>query len=118
MKEFLLVFRRDFVTNGVQPSPEQMQGMMKHWQDWMGGIASQNKMANTGSRLDSAGKVVTPNNVVTDGPYAEIKESIGGYIIVKAGSLEEATELAKNCPILLIGGNVEVRPVIAMDDND
>ncbi|MGZ3918602.1 MAG: YciI family protein [Flavisolibacter sp.] len=117
MKEFLLVFRRDFASMGAQPSPEQMQGMMKHWQDWMGGIAAQNKMANTGSRLGSAGKVVTTNNVVIDGPYAEIKESIGGYIIVKASSLEEATELAKNCPVLLIGGNVEVRPLIAVDDN-
>ena len=90
---------------------------MKPWQDWMGSIAAQNKMASTGNRLGTAGKVVTKNNVVIDGPYAEIKESIGGYIIVKADSLEEATELAKNCPILNIGGNVEVRPVVSMDDN-
>jgi hypothetical protein len=117
MKEFLLVFRRDFVTKDTQPSPEQMQSSMKHWQDWMGGIAAQNKMASTGNRLASTGKVVTTNNVVIDGPYAEIKESIGGYIIVKASSLDEATELAKNCPMLHIGGNVEVRPVVAMDDN-
>ena len=117
MKEFLLLFRRDFVTKDGQPSPEQMQASMKHWQDWMGGIAAQNKLANAGSRLGSAGKVVTTNNVVIDGPYAEIKESIGGYIIVNASSLEEATELAKNCPVLQIGGNVEIRPVVSMEDN-
>lgn len=117
MKEFVLVFRRDAVTKDAQLSPEQMQSSMKHWQDWMGGIAAQNKMASTGSRLGSAGKVVTANNVVSDGPYAEIKEVIGGYIIVKANSLEEAAELAKDCPILHIGGNVEVRPVVAMEDN-
>ena len=117
MKEFLLVFRRDFTTEQSQPSPEQMQSSMKHWQDWMGGIAAQNKMASPGNRLGSEGKVVTTNNVVVDGPYAEIKESIGGYIIVKANSIDEATELSKNCPVLLIGGNVEVRPIVAMDDN-
>lgn len=117
MKEFLLLFRSDFVTKDNPPSPEQMQASIKHWQDWMGGIAAQNKLANPGNRLAGTGKVVTANNVVIDGPYADIKESIGGYIIVKAGSLDEATELAKNCPILSIGGNVEVRLVVAMDDN-
>jgi hypothetical protein len=117
MKEFLLLFRRDFVTNNEQPSPEQLQGMMKHWQDWMGGIAAQNKLADPGNRLGNSGKVVTANNVVIDGPYAEIKEAIGGYIMVKADSLDDAAELAKNCPILHIGGNVEVRQVVAMDDN-
>ncbi len=117
MKEFLLIFRRDFVTQGMQPSPEQMQGMMKYWQDWMGGIAAQNKMVSPGNRLGSAGKVVTRDNVVADGPYAEIKESIGGYIIVRAASLDEAAELAKDCPVLQIGGNVEVRPIVSTDDN-
>ncbi len=117
MKEFLMVFRMDHTANSVQPSPEEMQANMKHWQDWMGGIAAQNKLANPGSRLGSEGKVVTANNVVTDGPYAEIKETIGGYIIVKAESIAAAAELGKNCPILHVGGNVEVRPVVAMDDN-
>lgn len=117
MKEFLFVFRNEGTPSQVAPSPEQMQAIMKKWQDWMGGIAAQNKMANPGSRLGSQGKVVKGNNVVSDGPYAEIKETIGGYIIVKAGSIDEAAELAKNCPILEVGGNVEVRPVIAMDDN-
>ena len=117
MKEFLLVFRRDFATNGAQPSPEQMQGMMKHWQDWMGGIAAQNKLVSSGNRLSSEGRVVKPNNIITKGPYVEIAEAIGGYIIVSADSIDEAAEMSKGCPILQIGGNVEVRTVVAMDDN-
>jgi hypothetical protein len=64
--------------------------------------------------LNASGKVVKPNNVIADGPYMEIKESIGGYSIVKAESLEEAVELAKGCPILTAGGNVEVREIDAM----
>src|SRR5450432_1585067 len=115
MKEFLLVFRRDFVTNESQPSPEQMQGMMKAWQDWMGSISAQNKLASSGNRLSSEGKVIKPNNVITNGPYVEIKEAIGGYIMVKADSLDEAAEIAKGCPIFSINGNVEVRPVVAME---
>ena len=52
--------------------------------------------------------------MATDGPYTEIKELIGGYSLVKTGSLEEATEIAKGCPILEVGGNVEVREINKM----
>jgi len=114
MKEFLLVFRRDATTNEPQPSPEQMQAIMKLWQDWIGSIAAQNKLADPGNRLAAAGKVVRPGNLITDGPYVEIKESIGGYISVKADSLEEAAALSEGCPILAINGNVEVREIEKM----
>ena len=117
MKEFLLVFRRDLISKETQHSPEQMQAMMKPWQDWMGSLAAQNKLANSGNRLASEGNVVKPGNLVTNGPYVEIKEGVGGYIVINSASLDEATELAKGCPILSIGGNVEVRPIVAMDSN-
>ena len=114
MKEFLLVFRRDASTEDERLSPEQLQAMMKPWQDWMGSIAAQNKLTDAGNRLEPTGKVVRSNNIITDGPYTEIKETIGGYIAVKAASLEEAVELAKDCPILASGGNVEIREISAM----
>ena len=117
MKEFLLVFRRDFVSTEQQPSPEQLQAMMKPWQDWMGSIAAQGKLVNSGNRLSSEGRVVNKEQVVTDGPYVETKEAIGGYIIIKAGTIDEAAELSKGCPILQIGGNVEVRVIVPMEDN-
>ena len=117
MNEFLLVFRRDFVAKEKQPSPEQLQAMLKPWQDWMGDLAAGNKLVNSGNRLASQGKVVKPGKVVTDGPYVEIKEAIGGYIIIRAASLEEAAELSKGCPILEINGNVEVRPILEMNDS-
>ena len=115
MNEFLLIFRRDFKTSGVQPSPEQLQKMMKEWQNWMGNIAAQNKLVSSGNRLSDDGRVVKPGAVVTDGPYVEIKEAIGGYIAVRAGSLDEAAEIAKGCPLLTIGGNVEVRTIVQME---
>ncbi|HTJ49626.1 MAG TPA: YciI family protein [Cyclobacteriaceae bacterium] len=113
MKDFLFVFRNDSLSQ-PKGSPEEMQAMTKKWMDWIGGIAAQNKLVDRGNRLDGAGKVVRPNNVITDGPYSEIKELIGGYTLVKANSLEEAAALAKGCPILTIGGNVEVREISVM----
>ena len=114
MQEFLLIFRREAVNNAPL-SPEQIQAMMKPWQDWMGGIAAQNKLVNPGNRLAPEGRVIKPNNIVTNGPYVETKEAVGGYIIIKAGSIDEAAEISKGCPILQMGGNVEVRALVAMD---
>ena len=117
MKEFVFIFRNSDNPN-FKPSPEQMQEVMTSWMNWMGGIAAQNKLANNGNRLSmSIAKTVKPNNVITDGPYTEIKEFISGYIIVKAATIDEAIELAKDCPIIKIGGNVEVRGVVTQDDN-
>ncbi|ASS48640.1 MAG: transcription initiation protein [Candidatus Fluviicola riflensis] len=117
MKEFLLVFRRPGAGDEqLQPlSPEQIQAMMKPWQDWMGSLAAQNKLVNAGNRLEHDGRVVKPNAVITNGPYVEIKEAIGGYTIIRANSLDEAAELSKGCPILSIGGTVEVRTIVPMD---
>ena len=111
MKDFLLVYRTDLSTLPKGASPEQMQATTKRWMDWIGGIAAQNKLTDRGNRLFPAGKVVRPDNVIADGPYTEIKECIVGYSIVKANSIEEATELTKGCPILSFGGNVEVRQI-------
>lgn len=114
MNEFLLIFRREA---GMQEpmSPEQIQAMMKPWQDWMGSLAAQNKLVNPGNRLESSGKVVKAGNMITDGPYVEIKEAIGGYTIIRAESLEEAAKLTQGCPIFQIGGNVEIRTIVPMD---
>jgi hypothetical protein len=69
------------------------------------------------NRLASEGKVVKPDNVVTNGPYVEMAEAIGGYSIIKANTLEEAVEISKGCPILSVNGNVEVRAIVPMDNN-
>jgi hypothetical protein len=110
MKEYLLIFRNDF-NSLPKGSPEEMQAMTKKWMDWIGGIAAQNKLFDRGNRLASTGKVLKPNNVITDGPYSEVKESVGGYSIIKVDSYDEAVEIAKGCPVLTLGGNVEVREI-------
>ena len=114
MNEFVLIFRNDFHPE-AKFSPDEMQAIMMKWQNWMGGIAAQNKLASRGNRLGAEGKTVSPGKVVTNGPYAEIKEMLSGYIIILANSIDEAAEIAKGCPILDVGGNVEVRDIIPMN---
>jgi hypothetical protein len=89
-----------------------MQAAIKPFQDWMGGIAAQNKLVGTPKRWDGEGRVVKQNNVVTNGPYAEIKESIGGVFLIRAESYDDAVEIAKGCPILQWGATVEVRMAV------
>jgi hypothetical protein len=112
MKEFILIFRHENVNGKV--SPEQMQQWMKQQMDWVGGIAAQNKfVSGTGLLFDDA-KVVNHQRLVTNGPFGDIKETLGGYIIVKAESADEAAEFAKGTPILQGEGNtVEVRQILA-----
>lgn len=110
MKEFMLIFRfsnlNDATWRNTAMSPKQ-------WQDWIGSIAAQNKLSATGKRLGIDGSVVKPGNVVTNGPFVEIKETLGGYMFVKASSLVEAIDLAKGCPLIVTNsGSVEVRPVM------
>lgn len=110
MKDFLFVYWNDY-QNQPKGSPEELQAVTQKWIDWIGSIAAQNKLADRGNRLGSDGRVVKPGNVVTDGPYTELKEFIGGYSLIKAESYDEAVEIAKGCPIFAFGGSVEVRDI-------
>ena len=112
MKQFMMIFRNAYNPE-FKPSPEQMQASIKQWQDWIGGIAAQGKFVST-ERLGFSGKIVKKGEVI-DGPYVELKEMVGGFIIVKENSLDDAIELAKGCPIIHIGGNVEVRDVMVLN---
>lgn len=112
MKEFMMIFRSER-QDRPKPSPEQMQASIKQWQDWIGGIAAQGKFIGTNA-LGSQGQTIDSKGIVTDGPYAEIKEFVGGYIIVKADNLEDAVKLSAGCPVLGLGGKVEVRDVMVL----
>jgi hypothetical protein len=117
MDEYIVLMRLDLITKEAQPSPEQMKIYMQRYQSWIEGIVAEGKFAG-GKGLSVEGKVLKPNNVVTDGPFAEIKESIAGFIIIKAKDLDEAVGLAKGCPILNGQGNsVEVRKIVVVDES-
>ncbi len=110
MKDFLFLFR-----GGSAPaSPEEGQKRMQRWTSWIEGLAKAGKTKG-GFPLETGGKYLSgPNKLVTDGPYAESKEVVGGYLIVTANDLAGAAELAKGCPIFGEGGSVEVRPIMPM----
>ena len=113
MDEFMLIFRHE---DGAKiASPEQIQEWMKQTMDWIGGIAAQNKFVLGNGLPFADAKVVTAKNgetLVTNGPFGDIKETLGGYIIVKAESVDEAVEFAKGSPVLQGEGNsVEVRKI-------
>ncbi|HMF71387.1 MAG TPA: YciI family protein [Flavitalea sp.] len=110
MQEFMLIFRHE---DGLKiASPEQIQVWMKQTMDWIGGIAAQNKFVVGNGLPFQDARVVHHNNVVTNGPFGEIKETLGGYIIVRADSVDEAVEFAKGSPVLQGNGNtVEVRKI-------
>ena len=94
MKEFVLIFRTTPME--FSPTPEQAQQMMTSWMNWMTSIETDGRLANRGTRLGiSNSKVVKQNNVVTNGPFTEIKEFINGFIIVKTNFIDEAVEICR-----------------------
>lgn len=110
MKDFMLLFRQPSYDYS-NASPKEMQAPAKKWKDWAGGISAQGKLASRGPRLALEGKVLKAGGVITDGPFVEIREMLGSFIVVKAENLEEATTLAHGCPALDANGSVEIRPI-------
>jgi hypothetical protein len=109
MKEFLFLFRRDYKTPGVQPSPEELKQHLDHWQAWFERLAEKGILARPLQRWDGQGKVLERGKSAVNGPFAEIKESIGGMIIISAPDYEAAEMIAQDCPIFELNGTVEIR---------
>lgn len=112
MADFLYLFRGGEPTSKL--SPQQAQQRMQKWATWIEGLSKTGKY-KSGNPLDGGAKVVSgKNTLVTDGPFAEAKEVIGGYVIVTGKDLSDATDMAKGCPIFDEGGTVEVRAIMEM----
>lgn len=108
---YMLLFRSNVWSKDL--SPEEMQKVVSQWMGWFRGLMEQGKVV-AGSPLEHTGKIVSGNNgrVITDGPFAESKETIGGYFLLKVDSMDEAVAIAQQCPGLPYGAKVEVRPVM------
>jgi hypothetical protein len=108
---YMLLFRGQDWAKGL--SPEEIQRVTGEWMAWFDGLMKAGK-AKSGHPLELSGKTVTGNQgrvIVTDGPFAEAKETIGGYFFLEVADEAEALEIAKKCPGLPYGAVVEVRPV-------
>ena len=112
MPSYLYLFR-----GGELPknrSPEEMQKNMQKWFTWIEGLRKSGNY-EAGDPLQPGGKLVKgKKKVVTDGPYAEAKDLVGGFLKVTASTLDEAVELSRGCPIFEVDGEVEVRQVQEM----
>ena len=109
--EYMLIFRGTDWAKGL--SPEEMQQVASQWMAWFKGLMEQGKVI-AGNPLEKEGKIVSGKNgrVVADGPFAESKEAIGGYFLLRVKTIEEAVAIAKDCPGLPYGIKVEVRQVL------
>ncbi len=117
MEEYALIMRHE--DGSKVASPEQIQKWIQQTMEWIDGIAKQNKfVSGTGLLFDNSKVITTKNSksIITNNPFGDIKETIGGLIVVKAESLEEAIRFAKGCPVLQGEGNsVEIRKIAKKD---
>lgn len=105
--EFLILLRH----SGTMPAPAELQQLMVKFTAWMNGIKARGELVST-SGLEFTGKVIRTHGVVSDGPFVEAKEMVGGFVIVRADDIDRATEIARACPGLeQPGTTVEVRPL-------
>jgi hypothetical protein len=112
MGEFTFLYRG----GNMAASPDERQKQMERWMTWFKDMGAKGLVKDPGHPLEGAGKVVRGKPiVVNDGPYAEAKDLVGGYTLIEASDLGHAAEIAKGCPILEVGGSVEVRPVMKMN---
>jgi hypothetical protein len=113
MANFLFVYRGGDEAY-AKMTPEEIQQNMEKWGNWIRQGLQQGWMTDPGDALTPEGRVVNSKKVVTDGPFVESKECVGGYSVVKADTIDAAVEYAKGCPALLTGGRVEVRAMAGL----
>ncbi len=111
-KEFMLLFRFEPSIN-YQPTQEEINEMHQQWGTFISHIAFQEKLIST-HQLGFEGKQIFADKSIQEGIHIANKQAIAGNMVLLAGSIEDALEIAKNCPILLMGGSVEIRSVQPM----
>lgn len=116
MSEFVYLFRTtEAEQREAMGEPEQARLSMGAWMEWIRDLDARGKIKDWGKPLEPKGRVMRgKKRLVTDGPFAESKDIVLGFMVVEAKDLTEATELASDCPMLDGAGSVEIRPVAAM----
>ncbi|HSN17135.1 MAG TPA: YciI family protein [Gammaproteobacteria bacterium] len=112
MNDFAFVYRGW----DASASPEEMQKTVDLWRAWFKELEASGHLKDPGLPLDKSGSVIKgARKLVSDGPFAEAKDVVGGFTLITAQDLQQATDLARGCPILESGGSIEVRPVLPLE---
>lgn len=109
----MLLFRNAGPESHAHLTPEERRALAQQWNDWYDQLSAAGKVQH-GRPLALDGRVVSGplGERVTDGPFAEGKEVVGGYLFLTVKDLDEATAIARQCPGLAIGLTVEVRELL------
>lgn len=110
MQHFMFLIRED-IAKVKEMTEEQMEDDIREYTRWVEDLAKSGHFIS-GDPLESTGRYLTKDKVLTDGPFMESKEAITGYILLRAATMEEAVSLAQSCPVFQTGGAMEVRPVM------
>jgi hypothetical protein len=113
MEKFMFIFHGGQLP-ADKATPEAMQANMNEWFQWIGKLSEQGRYLQ-GEALLPGGKIVSGKNLVTDGPYTEGKDLVGGYFIVQAADYTDALSLVDGYPDFKQGGRVQVRQVMKID---
>ncbi len=110
--EYMLLFRGPNWDKGL--SPGELQQAMNKVMAWFEGLREGGKV-KAGQPLGAQGRVISGKNggMIADGPFAESKEAVGGYLVLLADDINQAIEVARSVPTLKYGITVEVRPILA-----
>ena len=115
MAKYMFIYRSSAEQHESDLSPDQMQKVMEAWNAWIGQGMEEKWMETPGDALKGEGRIVNHDKVVTDGPFAESKEIVGGFSIINAADLNVAAEIAKGCPAISApGGTIEIRELAEM----
>jgi len=114
MAKFLFIYR-GAGENAAKMTPEQRQQHLQKWEKWISEGIQNGWMLDPGDGLTQEVRIVNAK-VVTDGPFVESKEIVGGFSIVQADTIDDAAKLAKGCPGVSIGATVEVRRLAGYTD--
>lgn len=115
MNKYMLLLH-DSTEGFAEASAEEIQAVIGEYVDWRNKIEAEGRLIGGEKLADEGGKHLSMQNGdirVTDGPYAEIKEALGGYFAIKANNYDEAVEISKSCPHLKYGGRIELRQIEA-----
>jgi hypothetical protein len=112
MEKFMLIFQGGQMKGA---SPEQMQAHMGKWMAWIEKLSKTDQYV-AGEPLLPGGKLISGpgGKTVTDGPYTEGKEVVGGFFIINAKDMNEAVSISKDCPDFELGSSVQIRQVMKM----